>query len=131
VQDVDYEFSPRPMAPLPPVPPEIFIHYLKHDYHDANPSSYVWVPRLPKRINKRIIDCNIPSYGWGVYIREGLNGVLLFWMIIIISFCSVLLCIFWSLFMGDVQGGSGLGALLLALPPIIIGAIIFRIGEMN
>lgn len=33
--------------------------------------------------------------------------------------------------MGDVQGGSGLGALLLALPPIIIGAIIFRVGEMN
>lgn len=131
MQDVDYEFSPRPMAPLPPVPPEIFIHYLSHDHHDANGSSFVWVPRLPKRINKRIIDCNVPSYGWGLYIREGLNGVLLFWTIIVFSFCSVLLCILWTLFMGDVQGGSGLGALLLALPPIIIGAIIFRVGEMN
>lgn len=117
------------MAPLPPVPPEIFIHYLEHNETDFDPQRYVWTPRLPKRIERRLINCDVPTYGWGIYIREGPNRVIVFWLIIATVFASVLLAILWASIRGDVQGGSGLGTLILALPSVIMAAFMFRISE--
>lgn len=130
-EEFGYDFSPRPLLPLPPVPPEIFIHYLKHDKKDFGSARCVWTPRLPKRKDIRIIDCAIPTYGWGIYIREGPNRVVIFWMIMITVICSVLLFILWASIKGDVQGGSGLGTLVLTLPSVIMAAFMFRIGEFD
>lgn len=28
---IEYEYNPDPLTPMPPMPPEIFIHYLSHE----------------------------------------------------------------------------------------------------
>jgi len=90
---------------------------------------YVWTPRFPKRKGKRVIDCDIPTYGWGIYIREGPNRVFVFWMIMITVLCSILLCTLWASIKRDVQGGTGLGTLILALPSVIMAAFMFKVSD--
>ncbi|KAE8443593.1 hypothetical protein EG329_001526 [Mollisiaceae sp. DMI_Dod_QoI] len=57
--NLQYDFCPRPMAPLPPVPPEIFIHYLEHNDSDLDPqrTSHNMSTKLPNelaRVTSRI-----------------------------------------------------------------------------
>ena len=122
-----YEYLPKPLKPLPPMPPEIFIHYLEHGEGDLSPVRNDWLPRLPKRLDKRVIDCDEACFGWGLHIIEGPNGVVfLIAMATILS--SVLVNVLWSTLQHDVQGGAGLGALIVALPPAILSAFLFRLG---
>lgn len=46
-------------------------------------------------------------------------------------FASILLSILWAAVTHDVQGGSGLGILILALPSVILAAFMFMINENN
>ncbi|KAI3316669.1 hypothetical protein HD806DRAFT_527666 [Xylariaceae sp. AK1471] len=125
---VDYEYSPKPLRPLLPMPPEIFIHYLDHGEGDLSPVRNDWFPRLPKRLNKRVIDCDEACFGWGVHIIEGPNREVIFWIAILTILASVLTSVLWSTLKSDVQGGAGLGALIVALPPAILAAFLFRLG---
>ena len=127
----EYEFIPKPLKPLPPMPPEIFIHYLEHGDGDLNPIRCDWAPRLPKRIDGRMIDKNGPAYGWGIYIKEGPNREVIFWIVMVTVLSSVLLSVLWSALRNDVQGGSGLGTLVLTLPSVIMAAFIFRLTDSS
>ena len=124
----EYEYSPRPLEPLPPMPPEILLHYLDHGEKDL--SLYrrtVWSPRLCKRLDTRIIDSGVPTYGWGIHIIEGPNRQAVFWFVMVTIFSSVLSSILWSTLRNDMQGGTGLGTLIVALPPAIMAAFLFRL----
>jgi hypothetical protein len=81
---------------------------------------------MPKRKARRLIDCEIPTYGWGIYIKEGPNRLFMFWMIIISVICSIVLSLLWAVLKGDVQGASGLGSLVLGLHSVIMAAFIFK-----
>ncbi|KAF2493623.1 hypothetical protein BU16DRAFT_513669 [Lophium mytilinum] len=124
----DYEFLPRPIVPLPPMPSEVFIHYLQHGDGDLNPVRSIWAPRLPKRLHSPIVNADMPSYGWGIHIVEGTNRVLVFWIFMFTIFASILTTVLWSSFKHDVQGGSGLGSLIVALPSVVLMAWLFRLG---
>ncbi|KAI1323655.1 hypothetical protein F5Y16DRAFT_383060 [Xylariaceae sp. FL0255] len=123
----DYEYYPKPLKPLLPMPAEIFIHYLEHGEGDLNPVRNDWLPRLPKRLDKRVIDCNEACLGWGMHIIEGPNREVIFWIAMVTILASVLTSVLWSTLRGDVQGGTGLGALIVALPPAILAAFLFRL----
>jgi hypothetical protein len=110
------------------MPPEIFIHYLEHDEADLNPRRNDWLPRLPKRLDKRVIDCDSVPYGWGIHIIEGPNREVIFWIIMLTILASVLVSALWASLHKDVQGGAGLGTLIVALPPVILAAFLFRLG---
>jgi len=86
----------------------------------------VWTPRLPKRLDKRIIDCDIPGYGWGIYIREGPNRVVIFWIVMVTIAAAVLLCILWSYLTGAAEVGAALATLVVALPSVIMAAFMFK-----
>ena len=129
--NLDYDFSPRPLEPLPPVPLEVFIHYLRHPIEDPGPNTYVWVPRLPKRIDNRIADCDIATCGWGIYIRDGSNQMPIFLSITITTFCSILLCILWTWLKGDAQGGSGLASFILTVLSMLMTAYMLRPAEFD
>jgi hypothetical protein len=60
------------------MPLEIFIHYLEHGEEDLNPKRNDWLPRLPKRMDKRVIDYHEGCYGWGVHVIEGPNCEVIF-----------------------------------------------------
>lgn len=114
------------------MPPEIFIHYLEHGDGDLLPTRCDWLPRLPKRLDGRMIDKNDgPCYGWGIYIKEGPNRDTIFWLVIVTVLGSVILSICWSALQKDVQGGSGLGTLVMTLPTVVMGAFVFRFTNHN
>jgi hypothetical protein len=84
-------------------------------------------PRLPMRLENRVVDSEEACYGWGIHIIEGPNREVIFWLIIATIASSVLASILWSSLQGDLQGGMSLGALIIALPPAVLGAFLFRL----
>lgn len=119
---IDYDFVP------PPMPPEVFVHYLEHGDGDLSPNRYTWLPRLPKRLNNKVMDCGEATEGWGIHVVEGPNREVVFWVLMITISASVLASVLWTTLKGDIQGGTGLGALIIALPPAIMAAFLFRLG---
>ncbi|KAF1994374.1 hypothetical protein P154DRAFT_585859 [Amniculicola lignicola CBS 123094] len=128
----DYTFAPRTLAPLPPVPPELFIHYMrKHKHPRSSTHPPIWSPRLPARTAKRLIDCDVGTYGWGIYIAEGPNRLFVFWMVMLSVGCSILLSALWARLKGDVQGATGLGSLVLGVHSVVMAAFMFKFGELR
>ncbi|KAL7790666.1 hypothetical protein V8C43DRAFT_285140 [Trichoderma afarasin] len=119
---IDYEFIP------PPMPPEVFVHYLEHGDGDLSPNRYTWLPRLPKRRNHKVVDCGEATEGWGIHVIEGPNRTAVFWIVMATISISVIASVLWTTLKGDIQGGMGLGALIVALPPAIMAAFLFRLG---
>lgn len=122
----DYEYVPKPLQPLPPMPPEIFIHYLEHGEGELNATRHDWLPRLPVRLDNRVIDGDEACYGYGVHIIEGPNRIAIFWIFMTAMAASILACVLWSASNKDIQGGTSLGSLIVALPAAVLAAFLFR-----
>ena len=73
-QEVDskrYTYSPCPLGGDPPMPSDIFLHYLTCT---APESSSVWLPRLPKKLDPSILPLTGSiNEAWGIHINEGPN----------------------------------------------------------
>jgi hypothetical protein len=111
------------------MPPEVFVHYLlDHGEGDLNPVRNDWLPRLPKRKETRVIDCGEACFGWGIHVIEGPNRNVISWIMVVTISAGALTGVLWSALKNDVQGGTGMGALIVALPPAFLTAILFRIG---
>ncbi|KAL7815612.1 p53-like transcription factor [Trichoderma gracile] len=121
---IDYDFIP------PPMPPEVFIHYLEHGDGDLSPNRQTWLPRLPQRLNGKVLHCGEAAEGWGIHVVEGPNRAFIFWIIMVTVSASVLASVLWSSIRGDIQGAMGLGALIVAVPPVIMTAFLFRLEAM-
>ncbi len=110
------------------MPPEIFIHYLEHGEGDLNPARYTWLPRLPMRLDSRVVDSGEACYGWGIHVVEGPNREVIFWILMAIILTGVVAGVSWSFLRNDVQGGTALGALVVGLPPAVLAAFLLRLG---
>ncbi|KAK0648533.1 hypothetical protein B0T16DRAFT_116542 [Cercophora newfieldiana] len=124
----DYEYLPRPLKPLPPMPAHVFLHYLDHGEGDLCLSRCVWLPRLPKRLHSSVAQAGEAAEGWGIHIIEGPNREVIFWIVMVAVLASLLTTVLWSTLRGDVQGGAGIGALMMAMPPVMMAAFLFRLG---
>ncbi|KAF5637169.1 hypothetical protein F52700_4906 [Fusarium sp. NRRL 52700] len=109
----EYDYAPKPLRNPPPMPPEVFIHFLNHNEDDRHPGKRIWLPRLPKRLSKRVIDCDEGCEGWGIHVIEGPNRAMIFLVMILTIFGSVLATMLWSAMRGDLPGGSTLGAFIV------------------
>ncbi len=74
-----------------------------------------------------MIECNILTYGWVIHVIEGPNRNIVFWMVMTTVLGSILATILWSSLYNDMQGGSGFGSLIVALPPVIMTAFLFKL----
>ncbi|KAF4498675.1 serine threonine kinase [Fusarium agapanthi] len=93
---LEYDYDPKPLDFLPPMPPQVFLHYLEHGEGGWNKFRYLWLPKLPVRRDKRIIEGHEASYGWGIHIIEGPNRWAIFALLVITvlgSALAALLCI--------------------------------------
>ncbi|KAK1751287.1 hypothetical protein QBC47DRAFT_434159 [Echria macrotheca] len=124
----EYDYLPRPLRPLPPMPPDVFIHYLEHGEGDLSLNRCVWLPRLPKRTGKGVVQLGEAADGWGIHIIEGPNREVVFWVVMGTMLASALTGVLWAALMRDVQGGMGIGALMMAMPPAVMAAFLFRLG---
>ncbi|KAF9765118.1 hypothetical protein IL306_002651 [Fusarium sp. DS 682] len=125
-----YDYDPKPPAFLPPMPAEVFLHYLEHGEEGWNTMRYLWLPRLPVRRENRIIEGGEASYGWGIHIIEGPNRWVICALFLLALIGSALAAILWSAIYSDIQGGTGLGQLIIALSSAMLTALLFRLGYL-
>ncbi|CAF3617579.1 unnamed protein product [Fusarium graminearum] len=90
---LEYDYDPKPLDFLPPMPAQVFLHYLEHGEDGWNKLRYLWLPKIPVRRKKRIIEGDEASYGWGIHIIEGLNRWAIFIIFLITLFGSALAAI--------------------------------------
>lgn len=112
----------------PLMPPEVFIHYLEHGEGDLNPCHNEWLGPLPKRLHDRVIDSTSPCFGYGIHIIEGPNREGIFWITICITTVVLLASVVWAILMKDVQGGFGLGAMMIASYMALLSSFLYRLG---
>lgn len=119
----DYDF---PLSD-PRMPPNVFIHFLNHGPTRSLGIKNKWTSRLPKRLRSKIICREPPIEGWGIYIIEGANWNVVSGIIIVTVVLMLVAAVLYSAFMKDIQGGTGLGAMMLAAPPLLMAAFMFRL----
>ncbi|QPC68015.1 hypothetical protein HYE67_010246 [Fusarium culmorum] len=125
---LEYDYDPKPLDFLPPMPAQVFLHYPDHGEDGWNKLRYLWLPKIPVRRIKRIIEGDEASYGWGIHIIEGLNRWAIFILFLIALFGSALAAILWSVIHTDIQGGTGLGQLIIALSSAMLTACVLGLG---
>ncbi|KAF1840159.1 uncharacterized protein K460DRAFT_410760 [Cucurbitaria berberidis CBS 394.84] len=118
--DIDYE----PGSALPPS--EAFLHYLDHGIGKIDSNRNIWLDILPKRLIEHPPGCK----GYGVLITEGPNHEGIFIVSMVVLTCIVFASILWSVVKKHVQGGTGIGTLLVACHAIFLKTwIAWRSGD--
>jgi hypothetical protein len=123
----EYRYRPVPLESPPPVPSNVLLHFLKYGNTQDVHKTKFWAHKIPKRVKQRLID--VPDYpvsGWGIYIVEGPNRSGVFWITMSTVFASILAGVLWSSIRDDIQGGTGLGSMIIAFPPVIMAAFLFK-----
>ena len=122
------------MQPLPPIPSNIFLHYLSHtDDHRR----LLWYNRIPKKLYNSILqtddaDGDSLVVGWGVHIIEGLHRFNLFATMLAVLALSAFVSVMWATvgMRGDVQGAFGIGSFLVGIQTAILMMILARWNEV-
>lgn len=126
----EYAFSPCPprIGKLP-LPPDIFMHGFLDPCDHLGPMAVEMLPkklwsqlRWDVRANDRY---NVPA-GWGFYIVEGINWSLVSWCTAVALIAVTALTMSWSMWAGDVQGGTGLGQYCLAVLTVTVSAWLLK-----
>ncbi|KAK2469006.1 hypothetical protein H9L39_19400 [Fusarium oxysporum f. sp. albedinis] len=92
---LEYDYDPKPLDFVPPMPAQVFLHYLEHGEEGWNKFRYLWLPKLPVPRDKRIIEGHEASYGWGIHIIEGPNRWAIFALLLTTVLGSALAALLW------------------------------------
>ncbi|MCJ1390207.1 hypothetical protein MMC18_003065 [Xylographa bjoerkii] len=112
VDNHNYEYTPVPLEPLPPIPNNVFMHHLIDPGPHRRP---VWLHRLPKKLNHSLLNSSDELViGWGLHIIEGPNWVAICAAGFCITFLSGAFSTLWSILRSDVSGGFGIGSWLVS-----------------
>jgi len=103
------------------MPPGIFIHYLEHGDDVLNRNRNEWFDTLPMRKHRH----TSARLGYGVHVIEGPHRWGVFKITMAVVICDVVLSILYSVLYDDVQGGTGIGALVIACYTAFLGGWIF------
>ncbi|KAF2733914.1 hypothetical protein EJ04DRAFT_258658 [Polyplosphaeria fusca] len=102
-----------------------FLHYF-HGYHDSHQEDTYFV-RFPKRLNSPLCDPHSSEdHGWGVYIIEGPNRVVLTWCCVVILVLSFVISITYSVVMKTQEQGFGIGQWMVAVLTAVLAALYFQ-----
>ncbi|KAK0716169.1 hypothetical protein B0H67DRAFT_470937, partial [Lasiosphaeris hirsuta] len=74
----DYHYEPMPCDTLPPVGPNVLMHFFEHPGHaEVVPVLY---RRIPKKLRARLVVCPRAgsAVGWGMQLTEGPDPFLVF-----------------------------------------------------
>ncbi|KAI0970451.1 hypothetical protein F4678DRAFT_436840 [Xylaria arbuscula] len=122
-------FSPcPPRIGSMPIQPHVFMHSFLYPGDHLGELALL---QLPKKVGRKL-KCSVqphhPSdvpYGWGIYIVEGPNTVLVSLIMTGVIMLVTLTVLLWSTLRGDVQGGTGIGRYGLAVmaTAMAIGAL--------
>ncbi|KAI1307717.1 hypothetical protein F5Y03DRAFT_114466 [Xylaria venustula] len=125
----EYSFSPcPPRIGSMPIQPHVFMHSFLYPGDHLGELALLQLPKKVGRKLKCTTQPHSPSdvpYGWGIYIVEGLNTVLVSLILAGVIMLVTLTVLLWSTLRGDVQGGTGIGQYGLAVTATVmaIGAL--------
>ncbi|KAI1505186.1 hypothetical protein F5X99DRAFT_307094 [Biscogniauxia marginata] len=124
----EYAFNPCPprIGHLP-IQSHIFMHsFLNPGDH----SGALAVAQLPKKVKEKLrlaaqnADPNDLPYGWGIYIIEGFNEVLMARIVLLTLALVLLIVVLWSKIVDDISGGMGIGQFSLAFAATLFPTMI-------
>jgi hypothetical protein len=142
-----YHYHECPLKVLPPIPSNVFLHYLScarrkswlSEVPGAHDESY-FLERLPKKVHYSIFDdlttwgissaSNSIAFGWGIHIIEGPDHATLSLALgigVMLSFVVSLLVLGVA---GTQEQGFGVGQYLLAVVACVMGALYFKLQEL-
>ncbi|KAK3642116.1 hypothetical protein LTR56_010987 [Elasticomyces elasticus] len=137
-----YHYMPCPTNPRgsPPMPSNVFIHYLHYCNLDADVPTCqnIWLNRLPKKLEESVV-AEARSAGsqalveaWGVHIIEGIDGAAVLWTTIVTLLVGIVPLLGTYIAMtGDVQSATGLASLVAAVIAILMMCIQIDLGKNN
>jgi hypothetical protein len=109
---------------MPPIPSNIFLHELTEN-PEHHPSAY-WMNRLPKKLGNSIFEgADHVEWGWGVHIVEWYNLPMFGILIILASIVGASGGGLWWGLKDDIQGGTGLGSMIMTGLSILVGCQVF------
>ena len=111
----DYHYEPMPYETLPPVGPNVLMHFFEHPSHaEVVPVLY---RRVPKKLRARLAACPRAgsAVGWGMELTEGLDPFLVFACGCAAFGVALAVAIVWiALRREDVQGAFAISGFILA-----------------
>ncbi|KAI9878212.1 MAG: hypothetical protein M1830_001556 [Pleopsidium flavum] len=120
-----YKFTPRPAVLIPPIGRNHLVHIFQHP-QDAEDET-ICLDRFPKRLLQQIAVCSTgdptTGIGWGLELTEGLHWAKTSCVGLVILVSSMVLGVLWSVFRGDVQGGFGIAAYMVAFWMCTVGTV--------
>ena len=124
VESRRYAYSPCPLENDPPMPSDVFIHYLTCESPD--PSS-AWLVRLPKRLNDSVVPRpGSINQGWGIHVVEGPNWFLVGMINLLLIITSGVTAGLWKLYTNDFQGAIGFAGWIMGVVNAIMLVYIAR-----
>jgi hypothetical protein len=111
--------------------PEVFIHYLEHRGEDWKYGLCRFLPELPKRLTGRLTGKDGDRCGWDIHIKQGPNREVISTILFMNVIAGTALAICWAVFTEDMQGGMGIGALVLVFPTVVMVIVFFRFGDRD
>ncbi|KAI3318242.1 hypothetical protein HD806DRAFT_540324 [Xylariaceae sp. AK1471] len=131
VMNKEYELWPcPPRIGTMPIQSHVFMHSF------LNPGDHLGglaVRQLPKQLGRKLKCVTQPEpfdvpFGWGVYIIEGLNTLLVSVVLTGVLLIVTVTVLLWSALRNDVQGGTGIGQYALAAvgTVVAIGALTWK-----
>ena len=123
------EYTYKPCPPnigRYPIHPKVFMHSF---LEPGNHTGCVAVQRLPKKLHCELtcaisVDAVPLPEGWGIYVVEGFNWGLIRLIVAVFVVLTLVLSVTWSIAIGDVQGGVGIGQYAVALVAVALTTVL-------
>ena len=118
-------YEPCPLEGDPPIPEDLFLHYLSC----SEPSSSLfWMLRFPRKLETSLLTAAGAStaFGWGVHIDEGLDYGAVFkanFLVLLVSGAAAWL---WDYMRDDFQGAFGFACWIIAVLNSLLMAYMFK-----
>jgi hypothetical protein len=119
----EYDYSPMPADTIPPIGPNLLMHFFLHPDHAA--MKPILLSNIPKRKKDRLEPCPIAgsSMGWGIDVITGLNQFKLFGLCFLGAFASIAFGLAWAIVKRDIQGGFAVAGFMLTLAVTATGSL--------
>jgi hypothetical protein len=128
----NYEYTPCPLIPQLPISPNSFLHYLECHATEGSLRGRKWLNRLPKKLERSLLDLRRSTeidkdvVGWGIYIIEGPNMVVITLLTAIMVGISGVVSLTYSLARKDVSSGFAIGAWIVTFWAALITALYYQ-----
>jgi hypothetical protein len=126
----EYRCTPAgPPQTCPPIASHQLMHWLTKP--ECIPEGRTWVlDQLPKRnCGELKVEGNERVEGWGLLLKEGVDGQKVASMVFIVLLISLLFAIFYSCFAHDIQGGFGVSSYMVAAVAVPAALVLNRVGR--